>query len=300
MNTTSRRRWIRLAAGAAALAGCRRGATRSPSTVAPPLFAAPGGQPLSDAQAVAAMAASDIVLIGEQHDHAIGLDLAATLFAALLAEPRGAHAGLAFESLTRDQQGALDAHLRGELDEAGLLRATGLTEPRNFPPGHRRMLAAARAQRRPVLAANAPRELVKQARLVGLEPLRELPADQRALVDVPETLTDGPYRDAFMALMHSHAGVDEATREGFYRAQNVWDATMAGSLARGSAAGTRPLVQVVGAFHVDGHGGLYQRLRAALPEAKIWRLSMVAESHDSLQPDDRARADAVAYVGPAK
>jgi uncharacterized iron-regulated protein len=150
-----------------------------------------------------------------------------------------------------------------------------------------------------VIAANAPRSLVKRARVEGLEPLRALGPEEQALIDVPDQLTEGTYRSQFEALMGTHAGVDPATLEGFYRAHNVWDATMAGSVARALAAELRPVVLVVGSFHVDGEGGLYQRLRAAAPAAKVWRLSVVAEHAEALRADDRARADVVAYVGPA-
>jgi uncharacterized iron-regulated protein len=293
----SRREWSGLAIAVVMLAACRGGATQAPAQGWARMFAADGAE-LAPPEVVAAMAASDVVLIGEQHAHPRGLGLAADLFETLLAGPAGASAALALESLGRDQQAPLDAFLRGEIGEAAFRKETGLEGERKFPPGHRRMVAAARVKGRPVIAANAAPALVKRARLEGLEPLRALEPEEQALIDVPDELTEGTYREQFVALMGEHAGVDAATLEGFYRAQNVWDATMAGSIARALKAGLGPVVQVVGSFHVDGEGGLVQRVRAAAPQAKVWRLSVVADSAEQLRDEDRGRAEVVAYVGP--
>ena len=285
------------------LLGCRGRGSTTPPTVPvlteARLFAGADGRRVTEAELLAAMGASDVVLIGEQHGHPLGLDLAARLFERLLAVPEGASAALALEFITREHQGAVDAYLRGESSDAVFRAAAELKDERSYPSGHRRMLEAAKAKGRPVIAANARRSLVKQARTDGLAPLRGLQAELKADVEVPEALTEGKYREDFMALMGGgHAGVDTATREGFSRAPNVWDATMAASVVR-TMASARPVVLVVGSFHVDHAGGLYQRVRAAAPEAKVWRLSVVSEAPEALRAEDRGRADVVAYVGAA-
>ncbi len=289
--------------GATLLGACRgRGGTTAPAVpvlTEARLFAGTDGRRVTEAELLAAMAASDVVLIGEQHGHPLGLELAARLFERLVASPEGASAALGLEFITREFQGALDAYLRGETSEAAFRAAAELKDERGYPTGHRRMLEAAKAKGRPVIAANARRSLVKLARAEGFAPLRALSAELKGDVEVPEALTEGKYREDFMALMGGgHAGVDVATMEGFYRAQNVWDATMAASVVH--ALGTsRPVVLVVGGFHVDGAGGLYQRVRAGAPDAKVWRLSVVSEAPEALRAEDKGRADVVAYVGAA-
>jgi hypothetical protein len=47
------------------------------------------------------------------------------------------------------------------------------------------------------------------------------------------------------------------------------------------------VVLVVGSFHVDHAGGLYQRVRAGAPEAKVWRLSVVSEAPEALRAEDK-------------
>ncbi|HVZ93846.1 MAG TPA: ChaN family lipoprotein [Phycisphaerales bacterium] len=86
-------------------------------------------------------------------------------------------------------------------------------------------------------------------------------------------------------------------KEGFFRAQNVWDATMADSIARALGRGLHPVFHVVGQFHVDYDGGLAQRLRAMKPGAKVLTISVVNERSASLREGDKGRADVVVYVG---
>lgn len=300
MTGQSRRVWMRVIASGAVLAACRGASTTAPGVPVlqeARLFAALDGRRVTEAELLTAMSASDVVLIGEQHGHPLGLDLAARLFEQMLASPEGASAALCLEFFTRDQQGAIDGYLRGASSEAEFRKAAALKDEGDYPAGHRRMVEAAKAKGRPVIASNAPRALVKRARLAGFDALRA-EVVLRDQVVIPEALTAGEYREDFMAMMGGgHAGVDAATMEGFYRAQNVWDATMAGSIVQALAAGSRPVVQVVGGFHVDGAGGLYQRVRAAAPEAKVWRLVMVAAAPEGLRAEDRERADVVAYVG---
>ncbi len=299
MNGLSRRSTLGAALSGLVATACRPAATRAPEAADARLFAAPGGTAVGLDVALAAMQASDVVMIGEQHGHPLGLALAATLVERLFAGPTGADAALSFEFFERDQQGVIDQYLQGTLDEAGLRAATKMESERKLPEGHRRMLAAARAAGRPVLAANAPRRLVKLARTEGLAALERLPADERALVEVPTSMTAGSYREAFFKLMGGgHAGADAAALEGFYRAQNVWDATMAATIVSAVDAGMRPVVQVVGSFHVDHGGGLLERVRAARPTAKVWTLSVVDVAARALRAEDRTRADVVAYVGP--
>ncbi len=272
------------------------GRSRSPTADTALVVRAPDGTALPEADIVAAMAASDVVLIGEQHDHPVGLELAADLFAKLLAGPAGATAALALETFSREDQPAVDAFLRGDIDEATLCERAGL---KRLSGGHARMMKTAQQARRPVIASNAPRRLVSMARREGLTALEALPPEDQALVTIPQTLSDGAYRAAFVEVMGgAHAGVDATTLEGFFRAQNVWDATMAASVVAAIQTGLRPVVLVVGSFHVDFAGGLRARVREDATKARVWTLSMVASEASSLAPEDRERADAVAYVGP--
>ena len=66
-------------AGATLLGGCRgRGGTTTPAVpvlTEARLFAGTDGRRMTEAELLAGMGASDVVLIGEQHGHPLGLEL---------------------------------------------------------------------------------------------------------------------------------------------------------------------------------------------------------------------------------
>lgn len=243
-------------------------------------------------------AESDVVLIGELHDHPVGLPWAARFFDALsehaLASSPPRRPALAMEFLERDVQAAVDELCAGTLDEQSFLARTKLrSEP--WQLGHGGMVQTARRLGLPVIAANAPRAYTKRARTEGYDALRALPDEERALFALPDPLPGGRYREGFGAMMGEHEGMSAEKIASYFDAQAVWDATMADSLVRALEAGSAPVVLVVGRFHVDHDGGVVQLLRRAKPEARLLAVSMI-ESAEELDPE---RAQVLVEVGPA-
>jgi len=297
-----------LVACLACVMGCaapgRRGGespARDPRAV--PVYAGAELEPVAWEAMVEEAAEADVVVIGEIHGQELGLAAAAALWEEVLAR-RGDGAALSMEFFERDEQGHLDDYLVGVTDEAAFREATGRTES-NYPPGHRALVERAREAGARVYAANAPRRYSTLARTEGFDVLRALRESQRRLFEVPERLPEGEYRERFFevfaGMMASHGGgeMDEAARraqiEGFFRAQSVWDATMAETIARALSDGHRPVVQVVGRFHADHEGGLVQALRARRPGARIVTVSMQDASLPSAE--DEGRADFILMVG---
>ncbi|MCA9311971.1 MAG: ChaN family lipoprotein [Phycisphaerales bacterium] len=260
---------------------------------------------------------ADVVIIGEQHGHRVGLHAASVLFDDIIA--RAPQAALSMEFFERDQQNALDDYLTGVTSEEQFRKAAGRTHG-NYPEGHRAMVEAAKAAGVPVYGSNAPRRYVSLARMEGFERFDTLTPGQQAMISLPPSLTEGRYRDTFFELMGDmggHGGGDEddaaltaeereakeaenrAMVEGFYRSQNVWDATMAASIAEAAHAGRHPVVHVVGQFHSDFDGGLVQRVRSLLPGARIVTFSVQSVSSEELREEDEGRADYVLYAGEA-
>ena len=264
-------------------------------------------------QMIADMAEADVVLIGEQHGHLVGLEAAATIFDDLT--PRAPSIALSMEFFERDQQSHIDDYLTGITDEETFKKATN-RNPGSYPDGHRRMVETAKNAGRPVIAANAPRRYVRLARTDGFDRFNDLTPEQRRLVDLPNSLTTGRYRDQFFELMGGmggHGGEDDASMteeeraakaaeteamiETFFRSQNVWDATMANAIVGALESGSQPVVHVVGQFHSDYRGGLTERVQARAPRARVITYSVVDTWSDELRDEDRDRADYVMYVG---
>ncbi len=263
-----------------------------------PLFRG-DGRPAQWSELVEAACAADVVFLGENHGHPLGLASAAALFDDVLArEPR---ASLSMEFLERDEQIFVDDYLSGvsSLDE--FMKASGRNAG-NFPPGHRAMVESAKRAGRRVHAANAPRRYVSLARREGFERLRELSDEQRRTLRVPDALIGGRYREDFDRIMtpQGEEASDElrARLDAVFRSQQVWDWTMARSVADALLGGERPVVHVVGNFHVNHRGGTVQALERELTGVRALVVSFVAESSDQLRDEHRERGDFVLYVGP--
>lgn len=324
------------------LAGCawfQRQDTAAPAAAAPAepaappprelkLFSSADGTAITWPQLIERARQADVVIIGEQHGHEVGLSFAAALWEDLLASSDTA--ALSLEFITRNWQYLVDAYLAGLIDWEDFDEQASAGKGTNTS-AHEPLIRLARTWNRPVYAANAPRMYSTAARKNGFDALREPSDAQKPMFDLPPRTLEGGYRDRFFDEMrgpHTAGFVDEpepadpgedATQEqrseyetahadwvakvdevigGFFRGQLVWDATMAGTIARALEAGDHPVVHVVGQFHCDRDGGTVQLLRELKPDAKILVVTMAGAWSDSLREEDKDRADVVVYVGP--
>lgn len=254
---------------------------------------------------------ADVVVIGENHGHPLGLAFAQELWSDVLG--RRERAVLSMEFFNRDEQSRLDDYLSGLWDEAAFTRATRRTSDAAYPPGHRSMVLLAKARSRPVVASNAPRVYVRAASRESYERLASLSEEQRRMFRIPDSLPAGRYRadyDALMSdpMMASHGGParEESPEElrkrldSSFRAQSLWDWTMAESVARAIDREGSPVVHVVGRFHSDFRGGLVEAILNLRPGTSVVTLSVVDSSSGALADADRGRADYVVYVGAAE
>ena len=272
------------------------------------IFRGSDGSPVSWDSLVTAASGADAVIIGENHGHKVGLAFASELWADVFAQRN--RAVLSMEFFNRDEQSRLDDYLKGLWAEAAFLKATGRTSEETYPPGHRAMVEAAKTHARPVIASNSPRTYVTAARKEPYSYLTTLTSEERRMFRIPDELPTGRYRTDFEAVMsdpamasHGGAAKKETAEElktrldAAFRAQSLWDWTMADSVARGIDTDGRPVVHVVGRFHSDFDGGLVQALNKIRPGTRVVTVSVVDAWSDSLQSDDHGRADFIAYVG---
>lgn len=269
------------------------------------------GSPASWADVIEASAAAEAVIVGEMHGQRVGQAFQAALFRDVLAASPTAAGALEF--FERDEQAALDDYLSGVTDEAAFRRAARRTES-NYTSGHAAMVEACKAAGRPVIAANASRRYVRLARTEGFDRLRELGAEQKRLFAIPEFVPEGRYRSEFFKVMGAENLLDPSAEtplsdadakqrdniDSMLRSQSVWDWTMAESVARAIATGSRPVLLIVGRFHVDHDGGLVQALRALRPGTRIVTITNIDAWSTTLRDDDRDAADFVVYVGPTQ
>ena len=82
-----------------------------------------------------------------------------------------------------------------------------------------------------------------------------------------------------------------------YRAQLLWDATMAGSVAEALDRGATRVIHLAGAFHIDFDGGTVQYLLSRKPDLRILTVSMRPAAPATLRREDKGRANIVIYTG---
>lgn len=267
-------------------------------------------QTLSPNQLLEHIRQADVVLLGEQHDHDHGHRLQLAILQRLPAFT------LSLEMIERDRAAALAHYLAAPypatpqateqfLQDAGLANWAG---PGSGVRWYLPLIDTARSPARSatVIAANAPRHLVRHARRNGLPALSTMPAHTQRLAAAPEHPEHNtalqPYRTRFnqtMAAMHPAASQpDPKTLDDLFNAQIVWDATMADTVASAYHLGLpRPIVHIAGQFHTDYNGGLTALLTPQLsPQARILTISILPRPGTELLPEDLDRAHIVLYT----
>lgn len=214
------------------------------------------------ADVAAEVAQADLVAFGEEHQtpavHRRHHELLRELFA------KRPQMVIAMEMFERDVQPLLDQYLKGEVDEAAFL--AGARPWPNYARDYRPVIEFAKQHGIAVLAANAPRDLAKQASKEGVA---KVLGD--ANVAASTTAPMDAYWNAFRDTMKGHEGMlGPGGMERFYAAQCLKDDTMAESIARRlsaeRAAGRNPLVVLVcGKFHSDAGLGTVARVKQRVP-----------------------------------
>ncbi len=243
------------------LGGCQADA-RPPATLLDYRLHGPTGQPLSLARAARQMDSADVIMVDELHGHPGIHRFQAELLARLLSQPRPL--ALAMEQFSRDHQATLNAYLAGKLGEDAFIEQSHAWP--GYRSDYRPLVELARQAHIPVLAANAPRHLVRCIARKGPAYLDQLPAEQRAWVAERLTLSDDAYKRRFMATRHH----GQAPTEFQFAAQTSWDDTMAESIDRylQSHPGHRVLL-TVGRFHIGDGLGTARRLQQRTPGLKV-------------------------------
>ncbi|UCD74794.1 MAG: ChaN family lipoprotein [Phycisphaerales bacterium] len=178
-----------------------------------PVFAGSDGTPLGWEDVLQAAAWADVIIIGEQHDDAVGHAVQRAVVEDVMA--RFDRSALSVEMLERDEQIVVDDYLEGLIDAETLAK---LTHSEGWGGGdgswedwYQPIIDAARDAGGDVVAANAPRRYVKLARMRGYGVLADLPPHRRKLADRPRRMLGGQYRQRFFDLMMEQ--MEEAAKE---------------------------------------------------------------------------------------
>ncbi|MGP9832632.1 ChaN family lipoprotein [Marinobacter sp. NSM] len=243
------------------------------------------GQLLSLEDLARALAKADVVVIGEYHGHQASHLLQARLQQRLYQQrPRQV---LTLEQFNLDHQPALDSYLAGMTGETEMIEDASAWD--NYRGSYRPLVEFARRHDLPVLAANAPADVVRCVGRTGPDYLERLPANQRQTLPEQPFRDTPAYREKFVeAISGSHGQGDPSMAERMdntYKAQLLRDNTMAMRILQ--ARQQHPDHQVVhltGTFHSEQGLGTVALLKQQAPELSVAVISPV------FWPDDESQA----------
>ena len=223
----------------------------------------PSGEHIALSKLPIELQQADVILIGEWHTHAGVHRFQTDMLKQLTSYDRSL--ALSMEQFTRDKQPVVDAYLRGEIGEQYLMKQANAWP--NYESDYRPLVEFAKQKNLPVIAANAPKSIVRCIGRQGLDYINKLDDDQRMFIAQAINTGSSPYKEKFMASMHH--GKPEQTEKQF-AAQVTWDETMAESIV--SYLDDNPSAQVVhvaGKFHTEQGLGTAASILSRNPSLKV-------------------------------
>ncbi|WP_191116155.1 ChaN family lipoprotein [Vibrio alginolyticus] len=223
----------------------------------------PSGEHIALSKLPIELQQADVILIGEWHTHAGVHRFQTDMLKQLTSYDRSL--ALSMEQFTRDKQPVVDAYLRGEIGEQYLMKQANAWP--NYASDYRPLVEFAKQKNLPVIAANAPKSIVRCIGRQGLDYINKLDDDQRMFIAQAINTGSSPYKEKFMASMHH--GKPEQTEKQF-AAQVTWDETMAESIV--SYLDANPgaqIVHVAGKFHTEQGLGTAASIFSRNPSLKV-------------------------------
>ncbi|ENM5780006.1 ChaN family lipoprotein [Vibrio mimicus] len=234
-------------------------------------LATPKGERISIQNLPADIENADVILIGEWHTHA-GIHRFQTDLLKQMVE-NGHPMTLSMEQFARDAQSVLDEYLAGEIGEQYLIQKANAWP--NYESDYRPLVEFAKSQQLPIIAANAPKPIVRCIGRVGIDYIERLTPDQRQWIAAEINTQDSPYKSIFMASMH-HG--NPAQNENQFAAQVTWDETMAESIVRYLRTNPeRKVLHIAGMFHTQQGLGTAASILRRNPNLKVVIITPVGD-----------------------
>lgn len=243
----------------------------------------------------------DVVIVGEYHGHHGTHLLQSRLQTALnRQQPKQI---LSMEQFNLDQQEELNRYLRGETGETEMIEDAGAWD--NYRGSYRPLVEFARQQELPVIAANAPADIVRCVGRKGPDYLSTLPSALRQSLPADPFVDTPAYREKFMAAIGASHQADSTMNdriENTYKAQLLRDNTMATRILQ--ARTEHPEHQVLhltGTFHSEDGLGTVALLKKRAPQLSVAVISPVFwPSEDDKAPleQNRSKGDFIYFIQP--
>ncbi|UQG55628.1 MULTISPECIES: ChaN family lipoprotein [unclassified Marinobacter] len=248
------------------------------------------------------LANADVVVVGEYHGHHASHLFQAQLQLALFQQqPQQI---LSMEQFETNQQDALNQYLAGSSGESEMIEDTGAWD--NYRASYRPLVEFALSHQLPVIAANAPGDIVRCVGREGPHIIDDLSQAQRQTIAQQPFLDTPAYRQRFDdAIGASHNGGGDAMKQRLdnsYKAQLLRDNTMAERIlqARRNYPGHQ-ILHVNGNFHSEQRQGTVALLHKRAPELEITVVSPVFWPENEAMPElseHRTKGDFLYFLQP--
>ncbi|WP_017222651.1 ChaN family lipoprotein [Moritella dasanensis] len=256
----------------------------------------PSGQDINVTDFVEQIKDADVVLVGEWHTHTGIHRFQTALLQAMLAD--NDNVTLSMEQFTRDNQAIVNTYLAGEIGEGTLIKQ-GNAWP-NYTSDYRPLVELAKANNIDIIAANAPKKIIRCIAKEGISYIDKLPADERAWLAENINTQDSPYKTHFMASMH-HG--DESQNESKFASQVTWDETMAESIVNylsDDLNAGKQVLHIAGKFHTENGLGTAASILARAPELKVVIVTPVDVNSELVDTKDKASDYRLQVITPPK
>ncbi|RYU70558.1 hypothetical protein ERW51_03340 [Aliivibrio finisterrensis] len=223
----------------------------------------PAGSSLSLNDLPQEIVEADVILVGEWHTHAGIHRFQTDLFKEL--STTNSTLALSMEQFSRDKQTIVDEYLTGGIGEQTLMSDANAWP--NYESDYRPLIEIAKKEGRDVIAANAPKPIVKCIGQQGIRYLDKLDIDEKSWLATNIDLSDSTYKSKFLSSMHH--GNEEQTQKQF-AAQMTWDATMAESIVNYLALHPKTQVMhIAGKFHIENGLGTAAQITKLNPNLNV-------------------------------
>ena len=225
------------------------------------LYSVETGKPVLFAKMIQEMKGSQIIHIGETHNSLPMHDLQFKIIQALYEQDRALTIGL--EMFPSTSQDVLTKWSLGFMSEDEFIREAQWYVNWNFNFGfYRKIFLFAKENKIPMVALNAPKNVITKIRMQGWDALRD---EEKSFVPKPD-LSHPEHRQLIRTIFESSdlppqmkgAGLDMMF-EGLYRAQAAWDHVMAANSVKAIQKERKKMVVLAGSGHLIYNLGINLR-----------------------------------------
>lgn len=211
----------------------------------------------------------NVLVFGEEHNDSIGHLLEAEIFNKMILSYPGT--ALSMEMFATDVQPIINEYLSSLISEKNFIKESrAWNNYKDYKP----LVEAAKLNKTDVIGANVSTRYSNAVTYSGLQKLKEFPpASKLFLPPLPIDTASGRYYDKFNETMGGHSMGSMK----IFQTQNLWDASMAWSIAKYAKANPkRKLFQVNGRFHSDEKLGTLAQLKKHAPKLNVANISCFA------------------------